>query len=137
MKQHKWKPGQSGNPSGRPKGIPDKRTQWRKAIEDRGDDLIKRAVELALEGDTQALRLCLERAVPAYKPKSEAVEFELSGESLTERAESILTAISEGKLDPATGQSLIAATAQLAKLVEIDEIERRVAALEGDNEENT
>ncbi|MBB3140214.1 DUF5681 domain-containing protein [Halomonas organivorans] len=127
-----FKPGQSGNPKGRPRGRPDRRTAWRNELEPKGKALVTKAVEMALSGDAQALRLCLERLTPAYKPQAEPVRFELKGETLTEKADSVLTAIAAGDLDPATGKELIAAIAGLVKVQEVDEIVRRLEALEGE-----
>ena len=62
-----FKKGQSGNPSGRPKGVKDKRTELRELLEPHAEALVKKAVDLALMGDTSALRLCLERIIPAVK----------------------------------------------------------------------
>jgi Family of unknown function (DUF5681) len=62
-----FRKGQSGNPAGRPKGIQDKRVNLRKLLEPHAEALVEKAVALALEGDTTALRLCLERLVPAYR----------------------------------------------------------------------
>lgn len=127
----KFKKGQSGNPAGRPKGSKDRRTIWREALAEHGDELVQRAVELALAGDTQALRLCLERAIPAYRPAAEPVHFELDGDTLTEKAESVLAAIAAGDLDPQTGKALVDSIAGFAKLAEIDEIRERLDRLEG------
>lgn len=131
----KYKPGQSGNPKGRPKGIKDARTQWREALGEHGQALVSKAVELALAGDTQALKLCIDRAIPAYRPAAEPVTFKLSGDSLTEQAESILAAVSKGQLDPQTGKALIDAISSLTKILEIDDIQRRLDALEESSEQ--
>ena len=78
-----WKPGQSGNPAGRKPGT-SKVAKLRVLLEPHADALVNKAVELALAGDPQALRLCLERLIPALKPESPAVRFALAGESLTQ-----------------------------------------------------
>ena len=57
--------GQSGNPAGRPPGLPDKRTRLRTLLDPHKESLVDKAVELALGGDTAALRLCIERLIPA------------------------------------------------------------------------
>ena len=69
--------GQSGNPRGRPKGIKDRRVKYRELLEPHASELVKKAVELALAGDTTSLRLCLERIVPSIKSQDEPVK--LSG----------------------------------------------------------
>lgn len=59
-----FKQGVLGNLAGRPKGTPNKRTQLSKLIESHAEELINKTIELALSGDTVALRLCIERLVP-------------------------------------------------------------------------
>lgn len=129
----KFKPGQSGNPAGRKPGIPDKRVAWRKALEPHGQELISKALELAMEGDVQALKACLDRICPPYRPAAAPVEFTLEGETLTEQAQSVLVAIAAGELDPQTGVQIINSIASVAKIAELDEILERIEALEASN----
>ncbi|SHM04590.1 DUF5681 domain-containing protein [Vreelandella subglaciescola] len=122
--------GRSGNPAGRPKGVKDRRTEWREALNKHGNELVAKAVELALEGDAQALKLCIDRAIPAYRPAAEPVAFKLTGDTLTQKAESVLAAVAAGTLDPQTGKALMDSIAGFAKLAEIDEIRQRLDTLE-------
>lgn len=62
-----FRKGQSGNPQGRPKGTKDKRTATRELLEPHAESLIDKAVELALKGDTTALKMCLDRLVPTLR----------------------------------------------------------------------
>lgn len=126
----KFKKGQSGNPKGRPKGALGKATRWREALEPHGDDLFKVAVEHALGGDMTALKLCLERISPPVKPTSDPVEFALCGDTLSEKAESVLQAIAAGVIDVDSGRKLIGAISDLGKIIEITELEKRLAQLE-------
>lgn len=122
--------GRSGNPSGRPKGALGKATRWREALEPHGDQLFKTAVEHALNGDMQALKLCLERISPAIKPSSDPVMFDLSGETLSQKAESVLQAIADGVIDVDSGRKLIGAISDLGRIIEVDSILERLEALE-------
>ena len=63
----KFVTGQSGNPSGKKVGTLNKRTQLSKLLEPHAEALINKAVELALAGDGNALRLCIERLIPKAK----------------------------------------------------------------------
>lgn len=85
---------------------------------------------MALEGDPTALRLYLEHIMPPVKPNADPVTFELSGDTLTEQAQSILKAIAQGELDPSTGRQLLGAIADLSKITEVDELNRRLSGLE-------
>ena len=124
--------GKSGNPSGRPKGIRDKRTALRDLLTPHAPDLVAKAVELAMQGDTTALRLCIDRLIPPLKAQATQTQLDASG-TLSERGETILKAITAGELDPATGNSLISALATQARLQEITAIEERLTALEERN----
>ena len=65
--------GVSGNPKGKKPGTLNKRTELAKRIESHADALIDKVVELALSGDSAALRLCIERLVPKVTDKSVTV----------------------------------------------------------------
>src|SRR5207253_3074693 len=68
--------GRSGNPSGRRPGCRNRATLTAEVLlEGEAEALTRKAIELALEGDTTALRLCLERIVP--QRRSRAVAFDL------------------------------------------------------------
>ena len=55
--------GCSGNPAGRPRGIPNPAARAALLLDDEAEALVKKAVELALAGDPAALRLCLDRVL--------------------------------------------------------------------------
>lgn len=126
----RWKPGQSGNPKGRAKGSENPATKLRKMI-DTGA-LVQRLQDAAMAGDVQAARTLLERALPVYRTTAEPVDIpELDGNgTLTGKAGAVLTAVGAGRVPPDVGASLVAAIGNVAKLAEVDELTRRVAALE-------
>lgn len=135
-----WKPGESGNPSGRPMGSRNRATLAAQAIlEGDAEALSRKAVEMAIGGDIQALRLCLERIVPRAK------DAPISGLKLPElnSAEDVLEAItlvarmlSEGELLPSEASSVCVVLEQYRRHYEITEIEIRLKKLEGHNEVN-
>jgi len=66
--------GQSGNPRGKPKGLRNRATIAAEALLDgEAEALTRKAVEMALGGDTVALRLCLERLMPPRRDRPVAV----------------------------------------------------------------
>jgi hypothetical protein len=70
MAMTKFKPGQSGNPGGRPKGSLNKATLAAQALlEGEAEALTRKVVELAKSGNPMALRLCLERLLPLRKDR--------------------------------------------------------------------
>jgi len=130
----KFKKGKSGNPSGRPKGIIDRRVKYREAIELRADELIKATVERALEGDMAALRLCLERICPAIKAKDEAVQIDEFEGGLSEQGQAVLKAMGNGEITPEESATVMRTLSAQARIIEIDELVRRIEVLEEINE---
>lgn len=130
-----WKPGQSGNPKGRTPGSGEV-AKLRAAIAEHVPDIINTMVSKALEGDAGAARLLLERVIPALKPAEQAQALALPEGTLTDQGRAILQAVAAGHLAPAQGAQLVSAIGALAKVAEIDELERRIAALEGQSNGN-
>src|SRR5215211_6279721 len=63
------KPFQQGNP-GRPKGSRNKATLALEALLDgEAEALTRKAIEMALSGDTKAMRLCMDRIMPPRKDR--------------------------------------------------------------------
>ena len=124
-----WEKGVSGNPRGRPANAMAER--FRKAVEPRLDEVIKAMVEAAAKGDTAAAKLLLDRVLPPFKPVQPASAFPLSGDSLVEKAEAILAAVANGALAVHDAKALIDAIGSLARIIEVEEFERRIAVLEG------
>lgn len=128
-KRGSWKPGQSGNPSGRPKGVGEV-SKLRAKIAEHVPQIITQLVASAKSGDVQASRLLLERVLPAVKPTELAVPLELPDGSLTEQGRAVLAAVSVGDLAPGQGAQLLAAIGALARVAEIDELTERITKLE-------
>ncbi len=127
-----WKPGQSGNPKGRPKGET-RVAKLREAIANELPEIIAGMVEQAKQGDPSAARLLLERALPALKPIELPAPVALGGDSLAAQGRAVLTAAGAGELTPTQAAHLLAALGALAKLAETDDLAARVAALEAKN----
>ena len=125
-----WEKGESGNPAGRPPGIKDKRTAMRELLEPHAEDLVTKVVEMAMSGDTTALRICIDRLMPALKARDEPVDVPTFVGSLGERGRAVLDALASGDLTPDQAATMLSAIGTQARIVEIDEIEKRVTALE-------
>jgi hypothetical protein len=66
----KFMKGQSGNPSGKPKGCRNATTiLFDELLKANAKELIEKALEMAKGGDGPALRLCIERLAPARKDR--------------------------------------------------------------------
>src|SRR4030095_10313350 len=92
--------GESGNPAGRPPGIRDKRTAMRELLSPHAAELVGKAVEMALAGDSTALRICIDRLIPPAKATDEPVTLPSLAGSLAESGCIVLQALAEGSLSP-------------------------------------
>lgn len=121
-----------GNP-GRPRGSRNKTTQVVEALLDgEAEALTRCAVKQALEGDTTALRLCLERIAP---PRKEApVQFRLpvmeTARDAATAASAVLQAVSEGDLTPSEGAHVMQLVETYRRTLELSDLEARIVALE-------
>lgn len=131
-KTTKWKPGQTGNPRGRPKGAGEV-SKIRTAIAAQVPALIEKLTALAMAGDVGAARLLLERAVAPLRAAEQAQALNLPKGTLTEQAQAVLAEVAAGNLAPGQGAALLGGIATLARVTEIDELERRLSALEKSN----
>jgi hypothetical protein len=128
---HPRRPGtfRPGNP-GRPPGTRNKATLAALALlEGEAEALTRKAIELALAGDTVALRLVLDRLLP----KGRAVRLDLPLRTLAdldEAIEAIREALAEGSVTLDEVATLAGLVEARRRLLETTELERRLAALE-------
>ena len=127
-----WKPGQSGNPKGRPAGTGEV-GKLRAAIAKRVPDLLDAMLAKALDGDVGAARLLLERAIAPLKAIEQTQALALPDGTLTAQGRAVLRSVADGVLAPSQGAALLGAIGTLARVTEIDELESRIAALEKQN----
>ena len=136
----KFKKGQSGNPAGRPMGSRNKVTVLAEQVfneklfgEDRkADAIIAKAIELAENGDTTCIRLCLDRIAPPRKDRP--VCFELPGMTESKDAVSasaaIVAAVAAGELTPMEAAELSKVVDSYARVLQSVEFEERISRLE-------
>jgi len=124
----RFEPGQSGNPKGRPVGT-GYASKLRTAIEDDMPEIIISVVAKAKSGDLAAAKLLLDRVFPALKPVEMPAAIQ-QGQSLADSGNAVVNAALEGSLTPDQADSLLSAITKQARVVEMDDLVRRVEALE-------
>jgi Family of unknown function (DUF5681) len=128
-----FKPGQSGNPDGRPKGARNRATvAAERLLDGEADALTRKAIELAKEGDTTALRLCIERILPSRKDRPVSFNMpriETIADSV-KAAAAIASAVADGDLTPIEAAELSKVVEGYTRAVETADISARLLRLE-------
>ena len=122
----------AGN-SGRPRGSRNKATlAIESLLEGQAEALTQTAITMALEGDSVALRLCMDRIAPP--PKDAAVTFSMptmnNALDASKAAGSVLSAVSEGELTPIEATRVMGLIDSYRRTLELTEIEERLRVLE-------
>ena len=124
--------GQSGNPKGRPKGSRNKTTLIAQALIDgQAEALVKKAVQLALEGDLICLRICLERLVPMKKDAPIEIDLpDISTVANIPKLFAVLTAKLREGMTRSEARTVMDLAQGVLKVLEVAELEQRVSPLE-------
>ena len=128
-KDGRFKQGSSGNPNGRPPMMP---ATMRTRLTEASPAIIEKIIELAQSGDMTAARLVMERLAPVRKASSEPVFIDglETADRLSDKAKCILNSVARGDCPADIGATLIQSIGAVAKIIEIDELERRISVLE-------
>src|SRR5215813_10533399 len=129
----KFKKGQSGNPSGKPKGRRNATTiLFDELLRDNAKELIEKAVEMAKGGDGPALRLCIDRLAPPRKDRP--VWFDLpkmkEARDAVNASAAIVAAVAAGDLTPSEAAELSKVVDGYARTLQAAEFEERITKLE-------
>ena len=123
--------GQSGNPSGRRRGCRNRATLAAAALlEGEAEALTRKAVEMALDGDPTAMRLCMERVLAPCRERT--VEFNLpriegtrngatSGPSPREVAwtmDAVTAALAQGEITPGEAEKIAGVVDTFVRAIE-------------------
>lgn len=132
-KNTKFKKGQSGNPKGRPNGSRNKVTLAVESLLDgEAEKLTQKAVDMALNGDTVALRLCLERICPPRKERLASFKMPSLGRpsDIVKAIGATLEAVSKSEITPSEGRELVAMMEFQRRAIETEDLEKRIMELE-------
>jgi hypothetical protein len=121
-----------GNP-GKPNGTRHKTTQAALALLDgEAEALTRRAIDLALDGDTTALRLCLERIAPPRKDAPVAFAWPpmQSARDAAAAAAAVPKAVATRELTPTEGAHVMGLVEAFRRALAPSELAGRIEALE-------
>ena len=129
----KFKPGESGNPAGRPRGSRNKVTAaYLQLLDDAGGEILERAIALAKKGDRVALRLCLDRLLPARQDR--VVEFELpavqKAADIASAMASVIDAVARGSMTMEEARQFAALLEGQRKALETSELSVQLKLIE-------
>jgi hypothetical protein len=133
QRRHGFQPGQSGNPAGKPKGTRHRATMLAEALFDgQAEQLVQKAIEMALAGDPTAMRLALERLCPPRRerPVNVAMPKISVAADLIAAASALTGAAAAGEITPNEAAALSVLVGNVAKAVETAELAERLAKLE-------
>ena len=98
------------------------------------DKVITKVREQALAGDPQSIRILLDRVVPSLRPVELPAPINMPAGDLTQQAQAVIQAAADGDLAPGQATQLLQGLGALAKIIEIDDLAKRIEALEEKNE---
>ena len=121
---------------GRPKGSRNKTTiAIESLLQGQAEALTQTAIAKALDGDSTALRLCMDRIAPPMKDKPVVFPLPqmLDAMDASEAAGSVLSAVSDGTITPIEGTRVMGLIDSYRRTLELTEIEQRLQVLENSN----
>ena len=127
----KWKPGVSGNPAGKPRGITDKRSKLMKRMLDDSNDVYDALLAKAKAGDPASAGLIFARILPTLRSQSQTAQFAFDPSlPIARQVEAVLAAVAAGEVPPDVGQTIIASIGTLSNVRATEELSDRLAILE-------
>ena len=132
--EHRWKPGQSGNPAGCPTGSRQKITvNCERLLQRSAGQLTERLIEAALDNNMSALKICVERLIPVRKSSPIRIKGMPKVDSLQSASKAtahILNAVVNGEVDPVSAEIVSRITDKHIRSLQISDLEKRLQDLE-------
>jgi hypothetical protein len=132
-KTNRWEKGKSGNPSGRPAGSRNKASlATENMFLDEADRLSRKCIKLAMKGNIQALKLCIERICPVRRDTPIRVQLPRvkTIEDSVKLTTDLLDKVAAGELTPSQGELLSRMIEKHIKVLQLNDLEARLQQLE-------
>jgi len=133
QRQSQFRPGESGNPRGRPKGSRHRITLLAEAmVDEAAQDVVARIIDHAKQGDPAACKLLLDRILPIRKerPTPFALPEIQTVNDLPTALSAITAAVAEGNLTLTEAADASRLVENYARAVETTDLAARIEALE-------
>ena len=132
-KDHLWKKGESGNPAGKKPGTRHKATQLAETLLDgQTEKLVNKCVEMAIDGDSAAMRICMDRLIPPRKSRPITIQLPdtKTAVGVADAQSKVVKTVAEGELAIEDGQALSSILEARRKALETQDHEERLKKLE-------
>ena len=129
----KWKIGQSGNPAGKKPGTRHKATQLAEILLDgQTEKLVNKCVEMAIDGDSTAMRICMDRLIPPRKSRPITIQLPdtKTAVGVADAQSTVVKTVAEGEITIEDGQALSSILEARRKALETQDHEVRLNKLE-------
>ena len=129
----RWQPGQSGNPSGRPRGSRDRALSALDAIGDQSAvEVLQAVVKAAKGGDVRAAEVLLSRLWPVRRGRPIAIALPPVNRAadLPAALGAIVAAMAEGRISAEEAAAMAGALEAQRKAIETADLDARIAVLE-------
>jgi hypothetical protein len=136
------RPFQPGNKygRGRPPGSRNKSSRvCQETLEGHAENLTKKCLYMAFQGNPTAMRLCMERLMPARRHRT--LNFKMPAvktlADVDAASQIVMSGIARGQLTPAEGQTVSLVLEGRRRVIETQELEQRIRSLEEINKPAT
>ena len=136
------RPFQPGNKygRGRPSGSRNKNSRvCQETLEGHAENLAKKCLYMAFQGNPTAMRLCMERLMPARRHRT--LNFKIPAVKTLADVDAafqiVMSGIARGQLTPAEGQTVSLVLEGRRRVIETQELEQRIRSLEEINKTAT
>lgn len=122
-----FKPGQSGNPAGRKPGTKNKKLELLRCNDTK---LQKKVIDMAMNGDTAALKIVADRLWPRLRAQPLPVSINATSGNIAETGRKVIDAALSGEVTTDILRDILGALYLQGQITELTELEQRLRALE-------
>ncbi|MBL8230333.1 MAG: hypothetical protein JNL98_17725 [Bryobacterales bacterium] len=129
----RWKPGQSGNPAGRPRGSRNRATLLaQQMVEEDAEEILSAFLQRAKEGDTICMRVVVDRLLPRNAGRYVHVDVPplTRIDDVAQAMATVISAAGSGELDLSEARAFVELLSKQAEALGARDLELRLEALE-------